>query len=204
MRKRRVVGRIYGLKYSWQGHKERNRHKNGLKRSGQARLVYVKALTATFPPREGEPVGTAEPSRFHYIRWRYDAETEKERPSKPSCIVLNMTRRCHIPAFVWSWNLKKEANPSCIMLNMTERGKHYHLVRCSALLKEANTAILCKSEVGTEIQTLSYCTMTMSMTQRQTLPSRVVLTMTQRGKHCCLVWCWILPRAKFRWKYVKR
>ena len=38
MRKRRVVGRIYGMKYSWKGHKDRNRHKNRIKRSGQARL----------------------------------------------------------------------------------------------------------------------------------------------------------------------
>ena len=28
MRKRRVVGRIYGMKYSLKGHKDRNRHKN--------------------------------------------------------------------------------------------------------------------------------------------------------------------------------
>ena len=28
VRKRRVVGRIYGMKYSWKGHKDRNRHKN--------------------------------------------------------------------------------------------------------------------------------------------------------------------------------
>ena len=27
VRKRRVVGRIYGMKYCWQGHKDRNRHK---------------------------------------------------------------------------------------------------------------------------------------------------------------------------------
>ena len=37
----RVVGRIYGKKYSWQGHKDRNRHMCRIKRSGQARLVYV-------------------------------------------------------------------------------------------------------------------------------------------------------------------
>ena len=36
-----VVGRIYGMKYSWKGHKDRNRYKNRIKRSGQARLVYV-------------------------------------------------------------------------------------------------------------------------------------------------------------------
>ena len=41
VRKRRVVGRIYGMKYSWKGHKDRNRHKSRIKRSGQARLVYV-------------------------------------------------------------------------------------------------------------------------------------------------------------------
>ena len=56
------------------------------------------------------------------------------------------------------------------------------------------TAILCEGEVSTEIQTLSYCIMTMSMTQRhttmscgaeydaerQTLLSCVVLNTTER------------------------
>ena len=39
MSERRVAGRIYGMKYSWKGHKDRNRHKNRIKRSGQTRLV---------------------------------------------------------------------------------------------------------------------------------------------------------------------
>ena len=43
--------------------------------------------------REDEPVGTADTSSFDYIRWQYVAETEKERPTQPSCIMLNMTRR---------------------------------------------------------------------------------------------------------------
>ena len=34
VRKRRVVGRIYGMKYSWKGHEDRNRHKNRIKRVG--------------------------------------------------------------------------------------------------------------------------------------------------------------------------
>ena len=49
MRKRWVVGRIYGMKYSWKGHKDRNRHKTRIKnkkykKSEQARLVYVKDI----------------------------------------------------------------------------------------------------------------------------------------------------------------
>ena len=42
VRKRRAVRRIYGMKYSWTGHKDRNRHKNRIKSSGQAWLVYVR------------------------------------------------------------------------------------------------------------------------------------------------------------------
>ena len=53
VRKRRVVGRIYGMKYSRKDYKDRNRYRNGVKRNGQARLVYI-----TSPPREGEPAGT--------------------------------------------------------------------------------------------------------------------------------------------------
>ena len=49
MRKRRVVGRIYWMKYSWKGHKDKNRHKSRIKRSGQARLVYVKKTNRNIP-----------------------------------------------------------------------------------------------------------------------------------------------------------
>ena len=41
MRKRRVVRRIYGMKYSSKGLKDRCRHKNKIERSRQARLLYV-------------------------------------------------------------------------------------------------------------------------------------------------------------------
>ena len=34
--------KINWMKYSWKGHGDRNRHKNRIKRSGQARLVYVR------------------------------------------------------------------------------------------------------------------------------------------------------------------
>ena len=34
-RKRRIVGRIYGMKYISQGHKDRSRHKNRIKRVGK-------------------------------------------------------------------------------------------------------------------------------------------------------------------------
>ena len=61
MRKRTVVGRLYGMKYSRKGHKDRNRHKNRIKRSGRARLVVSLTEALTSPPLEGEPVGT---------RWR--------------------------------------------------------------------------------------------------------------------------------------
>ena len=35
VRKRRIVGRIYGMKYISQGHKDRSRHKNRIKRVGK-------------------------------------------------------------------------------------------------------------------------------------------------------------------------
>ena len=39
---KRVIRRICGMKYSGKGHKDRNRHKNRIQRSRQARLVYVR------------------------------------------------------------------------------------------------------------------------------------------------------------------
>ena len=55
MRKRRVVGRIYGIKYSWKCHKGRNIFKNRIKRSGHARLVYVKDKNRNIPTTESTP-----------------------------------------------------------------------------------------------------------------------------------------------------
>ena len=105
-------------------------------------MVYDKALTATSPAREGEPVGTAELSRLDYIRWQYDAETEKERPTQPSRIMLNMTHRGR------HWRLydseiqkggkpllydvqhdsERQTLPPCKVFSVTERGKHCHLM----------------------------------------------------------------------------
>ena len=50
VRKRKGFGRIYGMKYSRKGHKDRNRHKSRIKkRSGQAWLVYVKDTNRNIP-----------------------------------------------------------------------------------------------------------------------------------------------------------
>ena len=45
----RVVGKIYGTKYSRKGHKAGNRHKNRIKRSGHARLAYVWDINHNIP-----------------------------------------------------------------------------------------------------------------------------------------------------------
>ena len=49
VRKRRVFGWSYGTENSWKGHKERHRHLNRIKRSGQARLVHVKNINGNIP-----------------------------------------------------------------------------------------------------------------------------------------------------------
>ena len=130
------------MKYSRKGHKDRNGHKNGIKRNGQDRLVYVKALTATSPARAGEPVGTTDTSRLDYVRWQCDAETEKERSTQPSCIRLNITRRgrhCRLydseiqkgdkPLINGvQYDSERQTLPPCMVFSMTERGKHCHLM----------------------------------------------------------------------------
>ena len=76
MRKWGVVGRIYGMKYRWKGHKDRNRHKNRMKRSGQARLVYVKngnhSIPATWRWARGDARrGKDSHTRQKHIEWLY-------------------------------------------------------------------------------------------------------------------------------------
>ena len=58
VKKRRVVERIYGIKYSWKGHKDRNRHKNRMKKEWASSVGLCQTSTITSPPREGEPAGT--------------------------------------------------------------------------------------------------------------------------------------------------
>ena len=55
-RKQRIVGRIYGMKHSWKGHKDRN--KNRIKRVGKLGCFMSRTQTLTSPPREAEPAGT--------------------------------------------------------------------------------------------------------------------------------------------------
>ena len=51
------------------GHEDRNSHKNSIKRSGQARLVYVFDIKCNFPPpQEGEPAWTGRKTKTTYIR----------------------------------------------------------------------------------------------------------------------------------------
>ena len=49
MRTQRVVRRISRMKYSRKVHKDRKRCKNRIKRSGEARLVYVKDINCNIP-----------------------------------------------------------------------------------------------------------------------------------------------------------
>ena len=70
MRGQRIVGGIYGMKYSSKGQKGKNGHKNRIKRSGQSRLVYVKDMSL----------------------WRLNKQKPPERKFKTDDIVLG----CHI------------------------------------------------------------------------------------------------------------
>ena len=47
--RKRSCRRIHGLQYSWKGHKDRNRHKNRIKRSGQAWLSYLFDINHNIP-----------------------------------------------------------------------------------------------------------------------------------------------------------
>ena len=159
MRKR--VGRIYGLKYSWQGHKERNRHKHGIKRSGRARLVYVKA----------QPQHLLHPMAVWRWNWKREAikavlycvEYDTQMSYSSFCLKLKFKKGGKPLLYYVEYHSEKQTLPSCMVFGMTERGKHYHLVWCSAWLKEANTTIL----YGVRHDW-----------KRQTLPSCIVFSMT--------------------------
>ena len=56
------------MKYSRKGHKDRNRHKNRIKRMGKLGWFMSKTYTVTSPPREAEPVGTNRTKRSGQAR----------------------------------------------------------------------------------------------------------------------------------------
>ena len=79
---------------------------------------------------------------FNYTRWQYEADTEKERPTQPSCIMLNITHR-GLHWRLYDSEIQKggkpllydvqhnsdwQTLPPCMVFNMTERGKHCHLM----------------------------------------------------------------------------
>ena len=126
---------------------------------------FVKALTATSPPREGEPVGTADTSRVDNIRWQYVTETEKVRPTQSSCNMLTMTRR----------------------------GRHWRLYNNE--IQKGGKPLLYEVQCDSERQTLSPCMVVFNNDRkRQTLPSFVKVRLIQKDKLCHLVWCWIWHR----------
>ena len=70
---------MYGMKYSWKGHKDRNRHKNRVNRNGQARLIYVKNINRNIPTT---------------WRWARRDEREREREREREKRVMNEWPMC--------------------------------------------------------------------------------------------------------------
>ena len=63
------------MKYSWKGHKDRHRHKNRIKRSGQARLVHVKNINRNIPTTWRWAHGDLMPEFWHKASAGLGAET---------------------------------------------------------------------------------------------------------------------------------
>ena len=69
VRKRRVVGRIYGMKYSWKGHKDRNRHKNRIKKESDVKHRYN--IYNRLERNEASAVGLCQkhkPQHLHHVK----------------------------------------------------------------------------------------------------------------------------------------
>ena len=97
MRKRRVVGRISEMKYNWKGHKDRNRHKNRIKRSGQTRLVYVKDTNRNIPTTWRRARGDCDVGKQGIETEKKTSRTDKHKTCIHQCLAsLGKILRCHI------------------------------------------------------------------------------------------------------------
>ena len=110
-------------------------------------------------------MGTAEPSKPHYIRWQYDAETEKQMSTQSS-----------------------------IMLNMTRRGQHWRLYDAEIYIKKKRTLLdygeYEKSETKIKKKRKEanpFWIYVKYDSERQALSSCMVFSMTERGKDCHLM-----------------
>ena len=122
------------------------------------------------------------------------------------------------PMDAWCWNWQREASQfvswcfassppqrvisrlvkerliklSWMMVDATQRDKYCHFAWCSIWNREADIAIFNVAQRGIMIHTAILYDAEYD-TERQTLPP-CMRSMTQRGKHCHLVWCWVWYR----------
>ena len=115
MRKRRVVGRIYGMKYSWKGHKDtRNRQKNRKKkRSGQAGLVYIKNVNRNGPTTWRWARGDHKTRHFENLRteqwahpiYKTSTSSKQKKTNKIDCVFAENWCFDEISSFTEIWGI---------------------------------------------------------------------------------------------------
>ena len=108
MRKWRVVGRIYGLKYSWKGHNDRNKHKKKMKRGGQTQLVYVTDININIPNHvkvSSRRTGNRE-TGVAALESKEKAHKRRRRTvwSRISFKVSSLWRSAICNASIWGWS----------------------------------------------------------------------------------------------------
>ena len=138
MRKRRVVGRIYGTKYSWKNHKDRSRHKNRIKKGVGKLSWFISDINRNIPAtwrwahggrkrRKKERKERKKKEKERYVYFPLLLPTPlPPPPPQVSCIfarpiILVARRLC-------TFNIKLHCVGSCLF-----SGKVFNSLHCSLL-----------------------------------------------------------------------
>ena len=136
------------MKYSWKGHKDRNRQKNRIKRAGQARLLHIKNMNATSPPREGDPAGTREGeclincNGYWSDRWAVEPSTKR---------FLNCAHGVHL-AKSTCFNLRRRY---CVARRTLSKGTIAACAMCGPSYKQTWIFVILKTFAENETVTYS-------------------------------------------------
>ena len=122
---------MYGMKYNRKGHKDRNRHKNRIERSGQARLVYVKTQTVTSHHEKVNPRG----------RERMSDQSKSMATPLCACIYTRLSLRLWSWAHLWPLNAFLDStymliwSPDWLKPGNCQHWRHGHFLRSDADLR---------------------------------------------------------------------
>ena len=141
VRKQRIVERIYGMKYSWKGHKARNRRKNRINKERASSVSLCQGHIPQHPNSvKVSPRGHAMMTSKGKTQWRQNKEDERQRSLT---IFSLLALKDGVMMFLWRFHCSPPttARPRCKgdgRRRMSGACSHCHVITTSGEKKTNN------------------------------------------------------------------